>query len=86
MLVKKEHISFPLIYWILFIPIFLLLSYRNLFINAQIQNYYFNELEDFGRYVFFLAISFAEAFIYIVIIRIVIGLIQSLLKKSNVHS
>jgi len=30
----------------------------------QIHNNYFNELEDFGRYVFLLGISFVEAYIF----------------------
>lgn len=81
MLVKGNHIKFSLIYWILFIPIFLVISYRTLFLDVQIQNYYFNELEDFGRYVFFLGLSFVEAFLYVLAIRIIIGLLQLFFKK-----
>ena len=81
MLVKGNQIKFPLIYWILVIPTFLVISYRTLFLDVQIQNYYFNELEDFGRYVFLLGLSFAEAFLYILIIRIVIGVLQLFYKK-----
>lgn len=81
MLVKGNHIKFPLIYWILVIPTFLVISYRTLFLDVQIQNYYFTELEDFGRYVFFLGLSFVEAFLYVLAIRIIIGLLQ-LLKKN----
>ena len=81
MLVKGSQIKFPLIYWILVIPTFLVISYRTLFLDVQIQNYYFNELEDFGRYVFFIALSFAEAFLYILVIRIIIGLLQLFSKK-----
>lgn len=81
MLVKGKQFTFPLIYWILVIPTFLAISYKTLFLDVQIQNYYFNELEDFGRYVFFLGLSFAEAFVYILIIRIGIGILQLLYKK-----
>ena len=81
MLVKGSHIKFPLIYWIFVIPTFLVVSYRTLFLDVQIQNYYFNELEDFGRYVFFLGLSFIEAFFYILVIRIIIGLLQLFFKK-----
>lgn len=81
MLVKGNLIKFPLIYWILVIPTFLVISYRTLFLDVQIQNYYFNELEDFGRYVFFIGLSFAEAFLYILIIRILIGISQLFYKK-----
>ena len=81
MLVKGNRIKFPWIYWILAILIFLGISYRTLFLNVQIQNYYFTELEDFGRYVFFLGLSFVEAFLYVLAIRIIIGLLQSFFKK-----
>jgi uncharacterized protein with ParB-like and HNH nuclease domain len=83
MVAKRNRITFPLIYWILVIPTFLVISYRTLFLDVQIQHYYFNELEDFGRYVFFLGLSFAEAFLYIFVIRIIIGLLQFLLTKSR---
>lgn len=81
MLVKGNHFKIPMINWILVIPTFLVLSYRNLFLDLQIQNYYFNELEDFGRYVFFLGLSFAEAVLYILIFRVIIGLLHLFLKK-----
>ena len=81
MLVKGNYIKFPLIYWILVISVFLGISYRTLFIDVQIQNYYFNDLEDFGRYVFYLGLSFAEAFLYILILRIVIGISKLFYKK-----
>lgn len=82
MLVKGSHIEFPLIYWILVIPTFLVISYRTLFLDVQIQNYYFNELEDFGRYALFLGLSFVEAFLYVLAIRILLGLLISFFKKS----
>ncbi|MBQ0139380.1 MAG: hypothetical protein KBT36_08795 [Kurthia sp.] len=82
MLVKGSYTKFPLIYWILVIPTFLVISYKTLFLDIQIQNYYFNELEDFGRYVFFLGLSFVEAFVYILIIREIIRFLQLILKKS----
>lgn len=81
MLVKGNYIKFPLIYWILVISVFLGISYRTLFIDVQIQNYYFNDLEDFGRYVFYLGLSFAEAFLYILILRVVIGISKLFYKK-----
>ena len=81
MQVKGSYIQFPLIYWILVIPAFLVISYRTLFLDVQIQNYYFNELEDFGRYVFFIGLSFVEAFFYILVIRIIIRLLRLFFKK-----
>ena len=81
MQVKGSYIQFPLIYWILVIPAFLVMSYRTLFLDVQIQNYYFNELEDFGRYVFFIGLSFVEAFFYILVIRIIIRLLRLFFKK-----
>ena len=59
---KGSYIQFPLIYWILVIPAFLVISYRTLFLDVQIQNYYFNELEDFGRYVFFIGLVLSKLF------------------------
>lgn len=81
MLVKGVNFKFNWIFWILVIFTFLVISYRMLFLDVQIQNYYFNELEDFGRYVFFLGLSFVEVFFYILVIRIVIGLLQLFFKK-----
>lgn len=81
MLVKGVNFKFNWIFWILVIFTFLVISYRMLFLDVQIQNYYFNELEDFGRYVFFLGLSFVEAFFYILVIRIIIGLLQLFFKK-----
>lgn len=86
MLVKGSHFKFSWIFWLLVISTFLAHSYRTLFLVEQIQNYYFDELEDFGRYVWLLGVSFVEAFIYILIIQGVIGLLQSFFKKSNTHS
>jgi len=83
MLVKGYHIKFPLIYWILLIPTFLVISYRTLFFDVQIQKYYFDQLEHFGMYVFFFGRSFIEAFIYILIIRIIIGLMKKLMPIQN---
>lgn len=58
MLVKGYRFSLPIFYWFLYIPIFLLTSYKALFFDWQIQNFYFNELEDFGRYVMILSNEF----------------------------
>ena len=81
MLLKGNHIKFPLVYWVLVIPIFLVISYRTLFLDVQIQHYYFNELENFGRYVFFVGLSFVEAFLYVLAIRIIVGLLQLFFRK-----
>ena len=81
MLVKGVNFKFNWIFLILVIFTFLVISYRMLFLDVQIQNYYFNELEDFGRYVFFVGLSFVEAFFYILVIRIIIGLLQLFFKK-----
>lgn len=76
MLVKGVNFKFNWIFLILVIFTFLVISYRTLFLDVQIQNYFFNELEDFGRYVFFLGFSFVEVFFYILVIGIIIGLLQ----------
>lgn len=83
MLVKGHNFKLSLFYWLLFIPIFLGISYKSLFFDWQIQKYYFNELEDFGRYVLVLAISFIEAFIYVLIIRCIVFLIQKQLHLNK---
>jgi hypothetical protein len=82
-MVIKGHIKFTWIFWLFVISVFLVISYRTLFIDVQIQNYYFNELEDFGRYVWLLGVSFVEAFIYILVIQVGIRFLQSLFKKSK---
>ena len=86
MLVKGNHIKFSLIYWMIVIPTFLVISYRTLFLDVQIQKYYFTELGDFGRYVFFGGLSFVEAFLYVLAIRIIVCLLQLFFKKVNACS
>lgn len=44
-------------YWSLFPVIFVLISYKNIFYNWELQLYGFNELEDFGRLLFVLGES-----------------------------
>jgi len=83
MLVKGYNVNLSIFYWLLFIPIFLGISYKALFFEWQIQKYYFNELEDFGRYLFVLAISFIEAFIYVLIIRFIVFLFQKQLHLNK---
>ena len=82
MLVKGQKFSLHIFYWLLLVPIFLIISYNNLFFDWQVQYFYFNEIEDFGRYVFILVISFVEAFIYVLVIRLVVFLFQKVLKKN----
>ncbi|MGG0658683.1 hypothetical protein [Rummeliibacillus pycnus] len=86
MLVKGQNLNMPIFYWILLIPIFFITSYKSLFFDWHIQLYYFNELEDFGRYVFVLGISFVEAFIYVSIIRSIVFLVQKMFKNKSTLS
>ncbi len=83
MLVKGYKFSLPLFYWLLFIPIFLGTSYKALFFDWHIQKYTFHELEDFGRYVMILATSLIEAFIYLLIFRLIVYLLQLVFRQSN---
>lgn len=83
MLVKGYKFSLPLFYWLLFIPIFLRTSYKALFFDWHIQKYTFHELEDFGRYVMILATSLIEAFIYLLIFRLIVYLLQLVFRQSN---
>lgn len=83
MLVKGYKFSLPLFYWLLFIPIFLGTSYKALFFDWHIQKYTFHELEDFGRYVMILATSLIEAFIYLLIFRLIVYLLLLVFQKSN---
>lgn len=64
-------------YWLMLIPLFLVVSYYELFINWQVQRYSFHELEDFGRYVFVSFIAFIEALIIISIL----AMLERILKK-----
>lgn len=81
MLTKNHPFKLTTNYWLLFIPIFLITSYQALFIDTQIQLYSFHELEDFGRYVMLLAVSFAEALLYVLFIRLFVGVVQKIVKK-----
>lgn len=72
MLVKGHIVGIPKIYWIILIPIFLWVSYYNIFLNWDLQHYGVTELEDFGRYVFVLCLSFCQCFIYILFIRLAV--------------
>lgn len=83
MLVKGYKFSLPFFYWLLFIPIFLGTSYKALFFDWHIQTYTFHELEDFGRYVMILATSLIEAFIYLLIFRLIVYLLQLVFRQSN---
>lgn len=83
MLVKGYKFSLPPFYWLLFIPIFLGTSYKALFFDWHIQKYTFHELEDFGRYVMILATSLIEAFIYLLIFRLIVYLLQLVFRQSN---
>lgn len=82
MLVKGYKFSLPPFYWLLFIPIFLGTSYKALFFDWHIQTYTFHELEDFGRYVMILATSLIEAFIYLLIFRLIVYLLQLVFRQS----
>jgi len=83
LLVKGYKFSLPPFYWLLFIPIFLGTSYKALFFDWHIQKYTFHELEDFGRYVMILATSLIEAFIYLLIFRLIVYLLQLVFRQSN---
>jgi len=83
LLVKGYKFSLPPFYWLLFIPIFLGTSYKALFFDWHIQTYTFHELEDFGRYVMILATSLIEAFIYLLIFRLIVYLLQLVFRQSN---
>lgn len=83
MLVRGYKFSLPPFYWLLFIPIFLGTSYKALFFDWHIQKYTFHELEDFGRYVMILATSLIEAFIYLLIFRLIVYLLQLVFRQSN---
>ena len=73
MLVKGYKVILPKAYWVLLIPIFLGISYYNIFFDWQLQNYGVNEAEDFGRYVFVLVLSVCQSFIYILLIRLAVS-------------
>lgn len=86
MLVKGHMISMPKNYWCLWIPIFLWVSYYNIFFDWQLQDFSVNEAEDFGRYVFVLCISFCETFIYILLIRLLVYLFKYTFKFKKQNS
>ena len=81
LLAKGHIISIPKIYWVLSIPIYLVVTYYNIFFEWQLHNSGVAEAEDFGRYVFVLCLSFCQSFIYILIIRLEVSLLTN--KKKN---
>ena len=81
MLMKGANISLPILYWILLVPIFLVVSFRTLFFDFEIQYFSLYELEDFGRYVFILCLSFFEALIYMLLIRFIVFLFKKIFSK-----
>lgn len=81
MLVKGHNVSMPKIYWVILIPIFLGVSYYNIFFDWDLQHYGVTELEDFGLYVFVLCLSFCQCFIYILFIRLAVTTIKRLQHK-----
>jgi hypothetical protein len=83
MLVKGANINIPIFYWILLVPIFLVVSFRRLFFIFEIQYHRLNELEVFGSYVFVLCVSFFEALIYLLLIRFVVFLFKRITTKPN---
>ena len=48
MLVKDHIVSMPKIYWVILFPIFIGVSYYNIFFDWQLQYFGVNEAEDFG--------------------------------------
>lgn len=74
---SSSPFSLAKFYWLMLIPLFLFISYYELFINWQVQRYSFHELEDFGRYVFVSFIAFVEALIIIYIL----AMLERVLKK-----
>lgn len=83
MLVKGHLVSMPKIYWVLLIPIYLVVSYYNIFFDWQLQYFGISEAEDFGRYVFVLFLSFCQCIIYILLIRLVVSLLKHLFRNKK---
>lgn len=83
MLVKGHIVSMPKIYWVLLIPIYIVVSYYNVFFEWQLQYFGVTEVEDFGRYVLVLCLSFCQSFIYILIIRLVVSLLKYIFSKKQ---
>jgi len=86
MLVKGYTVSFHKAYWVLLIPIFLGISYYNIFFDWQLQYYSVNEAEDFGRYVFILVLSICQSFIYILLIRLAVFLLKYVFRNKEQNS
>ncbi|MDM5333808.1 hypothetical protein QUF56_11275 [Ureibacillus composti] len=82
MLVKGN--TLPKVYWLLIIPIMLLTSYQNLFKFGKVQHYHIDELEYYGRILFYLITSFAESIIYIVFIWLVISIVKKVAEKWGI--
>ncbi|WP_285399644.1 hypothetical protein [Lysinibacillus sp. fls2-241-R2A-57] len=88
MLKKGMHFEMSLMYWIILLGLFSLISFKNLFFDWSIQHFLTNkvEIEIFGRYVFILFMSFIESFIYILIIRFSVYLLKKALFNTPTKS
>ena len=88
MLVKDYIVEFPKFYWVLLIPVFLGVSYYNIFVDWQLQQSSVTEVEDFRIYVFVLVLSICQSFIYILLISFAVSLLKYLFsnKKQNSSS
>lgn len=63
-------------FWKLFPFVFILISYKNIFNQWELQNYQFNELEDYGSALFVLGVSACETALIVVIIWFLAGLFK----------
>lgn len=79
-LMLSKGYSLPKIYWIILIPLILVIGSVN-FIE-EIQKYSFNDLEDLGRYFFIIVCSLYEAFIYMLLIWGTVSLLKYIFKNN----
>ena len=64
-------------FWSLFPVFVILISINNIFYDWELQNFGFNELEDFGRLLFVLTVSVLESTIVVVFLWWVWGFIKN---------
>lgn len=86
MLVKDYIVDFPKFYWVLLIPVFLGVSYYNIFFDWQLQQFSVTEAEDFGRYVFVIVLSICQSFIYILLMSFAVSLLKYLFRNREQNS
>ncbi|MFZ3591911.1 hypothetical protein ACOI1C_22570 [Bacillus sp. DJP31] len=70
-------------FWFLFLLIMVFISIHNMFYYLELQNYGFNELEDFGRLIFALCVSACESILIAVFLWWIINIFKKNIRNQR---